>query len=200
MYAKKNSGKKVVATLLAIVLLMGVAIGGTIAYLMDATTPVVNTFTPAEIEIKLEETPNDVENKVWTAQLVPGKEYTKDPVVSVVDAKTDIDCYLFVRVEKTGEPDKYLEYTSLLTTDAGWTLVPNTTDVWYRIVYNNDTTQSWHLLSGDKVTVKSSLEKADMPTAGTEVKLTYEAYAIQYASFENNVEAAWTAAYAQKNA
>ena len=40
---------------LSIVLLLGVAIGGTIAWLSTKTTPVTNTFTPAKVTCKVEE-------------------------------------------------------------------------------------------------------------------------------------------------
>lgn len=40
---------------LSVVLLLGVAIGGTIAWLSTKTTPVTNTFTPAEVTCEVEE-------------------------------------------------------------------------------------------------------------------------------------------------
>ena len=40
---------------LSIVLLLGVAIGGTIAWLSTKTTPVTNTFTPAKVACEVEE-------------------------------------------------------------------------------------------------------------------------------------------------
>lgn len=90
MYAKKNSGKKVVATLLALVLLMGVAIGGTIAYLVDSTTEVTNTFAVGKIDISLDETHNE------GFTVVPGGSDTKDPVVTV--AQDSEKCYVYVSV------------------------------------------------------------------------------------------------------
>lgn len=90
MYAKKNSGKKVVAILLAIVLLMGVAIGGTIAYLVDSTTEVTNTFAVGKIDISLDEDHKD------GFTVVPGGSDPKDPVVTV--AKDSEKCYVYVSV------------------------------------------------------------------------------------------------------
>lgn len=40
---------------LSVVLLLGVAIGGTIAWLSTKTTPVTNTFTPAKVTCEVEE-------------------------------------------------------------------------------------------------------------------------------------------------
>lgn len=205
MYAKKNSGKKMFVAMLAIALLIGCTIGGTIAWLMDSTDAVVNTFSPSDIEITLTETfntdtNNDNKLDAWQQEMVPGKEYDKNPVVAVDGTKTDIDCYLFVRFVEEGNPSAYLTYTSTLTTANGWTQVPGTTGVWYRIVNVADSTKEWHLLDGDKITVKGdAVTKENMATA-SQAKLTYEAYAIQTVGFEDNPAGAWTKAYAQKPA
>ena len=55
MYAKKNSGKKVFAMLLALALVVGCGIGGTIAWLMDTTDAVTNTFTVGDVDIEVDE-------------------------------------------------------------------------------------------------------------------------------------------------
>ena len=47
--------KKPAILLISIVLLLCAVIGGTIALLMDTTNEVVNTFTPAEVEVNIEE-------------------------------------------------------------------------------------------------------------------------------------------------
>ena len=53
---KPHKGRgRLAMMVLSIVLLLGVAIGGTIAWLSTKTTPVINTFTPAEVTCKVEE-------------------------------------------------------------------------------------------------------------------------------------------------
>ena len=53
---KPHKGRgRLAMMVLSIVLLLGVAIGGTIAWLSTKTTPVTNTFTPAEVTCKVEE-------------------------------------------------------------------------------------------------------------------------------------------------
>ena len=105
----KNLGinKKSLALLLAVVLTVGCAVGGTIAWLLDKTDEVVNTFSVGNIDIDLTETPNTdstpddgkAENDIWEAQIVPGYEFSKDPKVSVdVDSEP---CWLFVQVDET---------------------------------------------------------------------------------------------------
>ena len=53
---KPHKGRgRLAMMVLSIVLLLGVAIGGTIAWLSTKTTPVINIFTPAEVTCKVEE-------------------------------------------------------------------------------------------------------------------------------------------------
>ena len=67
MKANKTVSMKVVVVLLALVLLIGCAAGGTIAWLMTNTDPVENTFSASDIQIDLKETTGD------TYKLIPGK-------------------------------------------------------------------------------------------------------------------------------
>lgn len=113
MYAKKNSGKKVVATLLAIALLMGVAIGGTIAYLVDSTTEVTNTFAVGKIDISLDETHED------GFTVVPGGSDDKDPVVTVEEGSEK--CYVYVSV--TNNLVIGTETVATLNIGSNWTAV-----------------------------------------------------------------------------
>ncbi len=188
--------KKTLALLLAMVMVLGATIGVTLAWLTDETDSVTNTFTVGDIKIELKETWNadsdddDTINDHWEAQLIPGKEYTKDPVVSVDGTKTNVDCYLFVKFEEKNTPSTYLTYTSTLTKDNGWKLVQGETDVWYRVVKTDAVEKSWHLLEGDKVTINTSLTKEDMPAANATPELVYTAYAIQVEGF-TTPELAW---------
>lgn len=197
------NAKKIVAALLAVVLLIGIGVGGTLAWLMDTTDPVVNTFSPAGINITLTETFNtDTDNNsvadAWVNEMVPGATYAKDPVVAVDGTVTDVDVYLFVRFLEENNAATYLNYTSMLTkAGSGWTLVPGTTDVWYREVKVTDSVKSWNLLENNTISVNSTAVTKENMEAASTAKLTYEAYAIQTLGFDTVAEA-WTAAYAQK--
>ena len=90
--------KRTVALLLALTLVLGVAAGGTIAWLFDKTDAITNTFTVGDIGVSLTESEE-------TYQLIPGKHYTKNPTVTVTN---DFDCYLFVKFVKTNNPETYL--------------------------------------------------------------------------------------------
>ena len=57
---KPHKGRgRLAMMVLSVVLLLGVAIGGTIAWLSTKTTPVTNTFTPAKVTCEVEEDFNE---------------------------------------------------------------------------------------------------------------------------------------------
>lgn len=194
MSKKRNARRRTRNVLLIVSMMLVVAmasVGGTLAWLTASTTEIVNTFSPSDIGITLTETSAN------EFKLVPGVEYTKDPVVAVDTTKTDVDIYLFVKFDEVNSPATYLDYTSTLSTANGWTQGDGTdipANVWYRVVEYGKTPTSWPLLDGDKVTVKSSLEKTDMPSVSAKPQLKYTAYAIQYEGFETNPAGAWTQA------
>lgn len=211
-YLKKKKHilkKRTVVLALTLVLLIGTAIGGTLAWLTDKTTPVTNTFTTAGIEVTLTETFNaksdesKQENDIWQAQMIPGYSYTKDPTVTV--KANSVDCYLFVKFEVTGTATA-LEYTSNLNGN-GWTQgegdgegkngVP--TNVWYRQVSSSTSDQSWELLKDNQVKISESLTKNDMPSAENAPKLVYTAYASQLYKNNNATDNEFTVAEAWKN-
>ena len=97
----KRSYVKLVSLTLALVMLIGGAIGGTLAWLTDTTPAVTNTFTTSDINIKLYETKNDF-------KMVPGWTIEKDPKVSVGAGSED--CWLFVKIEKSEKFDDYIDY------------------------------------------------------------------------------------------
>lgn len=187
--------KKTLTILIAVVLVVVCAIGGTLAWLTATTDPVVNTFTAGDVNITLTETFNtdsDSNGKLdsWTAQMVPGNTYKKDPVVSVVD--TNVACYLFVKFEENGNAANYLSYDSTLTTANGWTQGDGTDiprNVWYREVGVDDQAKSWHLLNNDVVTVKADAVTKDNMSTAARATLVYTAYAVQKDNISSAAEA-----------
>ena len=195
--------KKALTILLSLVLVLGCAIGGTLAWLQATTDPVTNTFTVGDISLTLVESPYDAENNTYGTPaanvennypLIPGNSYKKDPVVTVT-AKSEA-CYLFVKVEQINNPATYLNYD--LNLDA-WTKLAGVDGVYYLEVAKSDDDQSWHLLTGDTIAVNENIVKPGtntagtnyvaMPTAGNEPKLIFTAYAVQQAN--RTVEQAW---------
>lgn len=177
--------KKKLTTVLAIVLVVALSVAGTYAYLTDKTDTIENTFTVGNVKIDLAETwntdtNNDGKADAWQAQLIPGKEYTKDPVVTVKGGSEK--CYLFVKFEEKNSPTTYLTYTSNLTGDKGWTQGDDTNipaNVWYRVVDKSATDTTFNLLAGDNVTIKNTVTNDNMAEAA-KAELVYTAYACQY--------------------
>ena len=189
--------KKKLMTVLALVLVIAMSVAGTIAFLTDTTGPVANTFTVGKVDITLTETFNtdtnsDGTNDVWKAQLIPGTTYAKDPVVTVTADSED--CWLFVKFEEKNDAATYLNYTSNLTTDNGWTQGNGTdipANVWYRAVPKAATNTSFQLLAGDNtypngcISVKNNVTNDNMNTAAN-AQLVYTAYACQKANMSVN--------------
>ncbi len=193
--------KKTVALLLALVLVVGVAAGGTMAWLLDKTDSITNTFTAGDVAITLSETDPENDNNAAnnSYKMVPGATISKDPKVTVTD--TSESCYVFVELTKSDNFDTFMTYTVA----DGWTQgtgdgeggngVP--TNVYYRTVNATDTTRTFSVLSGDTVSVKSDVTKAQLNAVATngQPTLTVTAYACQLAktSTENfTVGDAWT--------
>lgn len=103
--------RKVLLLVLCAVLLVCASVAGTVAYLTSKTGVVKNTFTVGNVQILLDETDTDTSNTVIPNvelsaggrdhqnkyHLLPGKEYAKDPIVTV-KAGSD-KCYVFVKVD-----------------------------------------------------------------------------------------------------
>ena len=84
---------RVLILVLALVLLFGVSVGGTLAWLLDKTDEVTNVFTTSDIDVELKE--NTTEYK-----MIPGWTIDKDPIVTVKAGSED--CWVFIKVEETG--------------------------------------------------------------------------------------------------
>jgi hypothetical protein len=170
--------KKTVALLLAIVLVVGCAVGGTVAWLTQTTGSIVNTFTVGNIGITLTEAATNF-------KMVPGQPITKDPKVTVAGGSEA--CWLFIKMEKSTNLDTYISYTI----DSGWTQLTDVDGVWYRAVPATSTDTPFDVLTGNTVTVKDSVTKDMMDTLGTALPtMTFTAYAVQRAGFDT-AAAAW---------
>ena len=127
---RKKVNKKLIVALLSFVLLFGGTFGSSLAWLLDNSDPVTNTFSTSDITVNLEESPA-------TYQMVPGMTIDKDPKATVT--ADSVDCYMFVEItsknaeiegsaeENIYDLGKYIHYSI----DSMWTPVKNTTNVFY---------------------------------------------------------------------
>lgn len=189
------NAKKIAAALLAVVLLIGIGVGGTLAWLMDYTKEVKNTFTVGNINIDLQETVNGesksakegpVGNDNYT--IIPGTTQPKDPKV-IVEENSE-DCYVFVQITADNTTIEDFEYTinsvpqegdvTFVDWDvaAGWTELDGVKNVYYR-EYTSGNKETYSVLAGDKVTYPSALIKEQIDALTVKPSLTFKAYAVQ---------------------
>ena len=184
--------KKTVALLMSLVLIFGVAVGGTIAWLMDETGEVKNTFTVGKVEIDLYETEKSEKVMERTYKMVPGDELDKDPTVEVKAVSEA--CWLFIEVKKSSVLDTYITYA---IDDTVWKELDATKypGVYYCEVADTDALQTFNVLKDKKVTVNSDVTSEQMEAlevaGATQPTLNFKAYAIQKDNIDD-VNDAWT--------
>lgn len=201
----KKTGVKAFVLVIAIALLIGCVAGGTIAYLMTKTTPVVNTFVAGDIG-----TLTLTENTGDEYLIVPGKDIIKDPELTYEDF--NVASYVFLKVDAAdwAVTENNGVYTYSIGTDdtsanpkiekemkwtlSGWTMLEN--GVYYKTVAADSGTQTWKIIDGDTITVESGITMADLANDAYEKSLTFTAYAIQQTDGGSDNEGNFTPAEA----
>lgn len=196
--------KKIVALCLCIALAV-VAIGGaTLAYFTD-TKDVTNTFTVGNVNITL------TENK-WkdNSKLVPGTTIEKNPTVAVVKGSEECYVRILMTISNSKEWDDIFKADNTLKIEnffegyvpANWTYIKNTE--------NANNTRTYEFRYKEAVNALNASENVTLPALFTAVKvpstltgdqiatlngfnIKIVAQAIQTASFNGDVNAAWTA-------
>lgn len=211
MYEKKKKGlsTKLCVTLLALALVLGCAVGGTLAWLTAQTDTVVNTFTVGDIEIDLWEPKYDPETnwmdentpvKSNTYKIVPGIVLPKDPLIEMKAGSEP--CWLFMKMEKKN----VIEGITLSTVYRWWNVLENEDDVYY-IEYtpDNEYVSKYFDENGlaenvdipffgkqwQAITVSGDITKEDMATinANGGMELNFTAYAVQHEGFATAADA-----------
>lgn len=182
---RRSVSSRTFIAMLALVLVIGCAVGGTIAWLVSSTDAVVNTFTYGDINITLGETTGA------TYKIIPGVDIEKDPKVTV--EKDSEACWLFVKVEEENWPT-FTESDGTRKVKYGiadgWTALTGETGVYYREVGAATADTSFDVLAGNVVTVSENLTKEDIKDITTQPTLTFTAYAVQKDGIAN-AAAAW---------
>lgn len=165
---RRGVSSKAFAAVLALALVLGCALGGTVAWLVAESGPVTNTFTYGDINITLTETTGS------SYKIIPGVDITKNPKVTV-KANSEA-CWLFVKVEKAGT---FVEGKVTYSIADGWTPLTGHDGVYYREVGTVSADTSFDVLKGNVVNVSNTLTKEDIKTITTNPTLTFTAYAVQ---------------------
>lgn len=200
----KNTRTRILLTAVAALLLVTMAVGGTLAWLQATTKEVTNTFKPHEVSIKLEESELkedgslNVDKKVQanTYQMIPGYTYGKDPAVTVTYS---VPVYVFVLYNNNDADGVVGVNFALDDENSGWTKLTQNDypagKVYYKLYENADltkTTQEIPLLSPETITFNSTWNTTT--TGSSDVIVSFQAWAVQAAksNTENfTPEAAW---------
>lgn len=185
MKNRRNVSNKTVAILLALVLAIGCAVGGTLAWLISQTDSVVNTFTYGDINIDLYEHEYKAsENELGTGKvtkvdnykIIPGVDLPKDPTVEV-KANSEA-CWLFVKVEEENWNEKVTYEIANDWTQGDGTGIPK--NVYYREVEAVTADRTFDVLKDNTVTVSENLTKTEVDQLKkNSPTLTFTAYAVQ---------------------
>lgn len=182
---RRSVGMKTFVVMLALVLVIGCAVGGTVAWLVSSTSAVVNTFTYGDINITLGETTgNDY-------KIIPGVNIDKNPKVTV--KKDSEACWLFVKVEEEGT---FVANKVTYSIADGWTKGDGTkipANVYYRAVDAVTDDTDFAVLKDNKIYVSEELSKSDIQSISAQPKLTFTAYAVQKDGI-TDAGTAWTKA------
>ena len=113
--------KKTIGLLVSLVLLLTVSVGATLAFLIDQTDPLPNTFTPSEVTVQVNETFN-------------GTTKSNVSIKNTGDTEAYIRAAIVVTWQNAagevyGVPVESGDYTLTLSTTDGWDI--ETTDGYY---------------------------------------------------------------------
>ncbi|MBO5911888.1 MAG: hypothetical protein J6Q76_00255 [Clostridia bacterium] len=169
--------KRLVWLIVATAFLLTVTVGVTFAMLIASSQPVVNTFTVGNVNITLDET-TGTEYK-----LSPGVELMKNPTVTV-KANSE-NCWLFVKVEKSTDFDKYCSYS--ISSD--WANVEGYDGIYCQKVTKSAIDRKYGILKNNRVTVNDTLTEEQLAAISKYPTLKFTAYAIQSDSFSNPADA-----------
>ncbi len=189
---KRFAGSKLVLMSLALTLVLCGIIGGTVAWLIADTKPVINTFTYGDINIALTETDVDGDGDPGANKypMVPGNSIEKDPKVTVL-AHSEAS-WLFVKLEKSENFDDFMTFAVA----EGWTALENVPGVYYRAVDKSASNAEFEVLKDNTVHVKGEVTKEmlnALDNGGTNnyPTLTVTAYAVQRDSNITTAADAW---------
>ena len=198
---RRMSNKKFIAILsvfvmLALTMVVGCAVDGTVAWLVSKSEPSVSTFTLGDINIELAEEPGSESQPL---KIIPGVEIKRSLKAKVFPGSEA--CWLFVKVEGTNWshfPDANGTAKVSYSVAGGtndWKALDNYPGVYYREVSAGDAQTGVVYDVNCNVTVSEELTKAEVDSiaSGTQPKLSFTAYAVQRDGI-GDAATAWAAA------
>ena len=208
--------KKQLLVMVAMMLVVAmVSVAGTMAFLISSSGPVINSFSVGKLAITLDEakvTEYGVVDATATSRvtantykLVPGHEYTKDPIVHFQPDSEE--AWLFVKVENGIADIETTDDTKTIAAqiaDNGWEVLESGEG--YVIYFQKAAALAANAAAKDyKVFEKFTLKDDLLQTAlqnkvDAKAKITVTAFAVQTDGFEgatdkDKAQAAWNATF-----
>lgn len=195
---RRMSNKKFIAILsvfvmLALTMVVGCAVDGTVAWLVSESESSVSTFTLGDINIKL-----TGESESQPLKVIPGVEIKRSLKVTV--EPNSEACWLFVKVEGPNwshfpDANGTAKVSYSVDVQNGWIALNGHPGVYYREVSAEAAQRGDAYDVNCNVTVSKELTKADINSiaSGTQPQLSFTAYAVQYDGI-GDAATAWAAA------
>ena len=190
---RRMSNKKFIAILsvfvmLALTMVVGCAVDGTVAWLVSESESSVSTFTLGDINIKL-----TGESESQPLKVIPGVEIKRSLKVTV--EPNSEACWLFVKVEGTNWPAKVSYSVAGGPNDWAPLSVSDYPGVYYREVSAKNAKDGVEYDVTGVVAVSQMLTKAEVDSIASEPQpqLSFTAYAVQRDGIDN-AATAWEAA------
>ena len=194
-----KKGTKVFVAALALVLVFGAVVGGTLAWLQSTSKTITNTFTVGNVSIALNESGLAEDETEKDFKMIPGNKIAKDPQITVNSGSEA--CWLFVEVTESDNLGTYIDYDIA----DGWTelsagvyyrevadlTADEAEDVIINVLASDDTmVDDTKPYANGYVTVKGTVTAADMTAAESDApELTFTAYAVQKANVASAADA-----------
>ncbi len=195
---RRMSNKKFIAILsvfvmLALTMVVGCAVDGTVAWLVSESESSVSTFTLGDINIKL-----TGESESQPLKIIPGVAIRRSLKVTV--EPNSEACWLFVKVEGTNwshfpDANGTAKVSYSVDVQNGWIALNGHPGVYYREVSAEDAKTGVEYDVTGVVAVSEELTKADINSiaSGTQPQLSFTAYAVQRDGIDD-AATAWAAA------
>lgn len=195
---RRMSNKKFIAILsvfvmLALTMVVGCAVDGTVAWLVSESESSVSTFTLGDINIKL-----TGESESQPLKIIPGVDIKRSLKVTV--EPNSEACWLFVKVEGTNwshfpDANGTAKVSYSVDVQNGWIALNDHPGVYYREVSAEAAQRGDAYDVNCNVTVSQMLTKAEVNSiaAGTQPRLSFTAYAVQRDGI-GDAATAWAAA------
>lgn len=170
--ARKRTLARPVLLALSLVLVLGLSVGGTLAYLVTSTGPVTNTFTPGEVKTEIEEQfKNDVKENVKVKNTGTVDAYIRAQIViNWVDDEGNI----------VADPGEGADYR-LDMGSSEW--IKGTDGFWYYTEKVEAGGTTFNLIDSCKVTTPAD--------AGVGLQVTILSQAIQAEPAQARIDAGW---------